>query len=187
MAKKLSKPQAKIVQFLKKHGQIDQESATKSFDIRAVNALRNASVVIEDTQDGKLIYKLAQVEEAKPAGKKEPKVKKERKVSAAKLPGSDCLCGCGVVTASAKRRFLQGHDARLHSIVLKISRGKLEAKAFQGNEQTAEYLKADAPWMTGSIRKNFDDALAGKLELPAKKAAAPKKAKAVKETPNATA
>lgn len=179
---KLSGPQAKIVKFLEKNTTLEHEQAKKKFDIRAVNALRNADILTMATEDGKVVYRLTAVQEATEAKAKPVKAPKEpkppRAPSAAKLPGSACLCGCGVQTASAKRRFLQGHDARLHSIVLKVSRGKLEASAYTGNEATMAYLKDGAPWMTGAIMNNFKAALEGKLEIPVKKPRAKKADKA---------
>jgi hypothetical protein len=39
-----------------------------------------------------------------------------------------CLCGCGGAT-SKKSKFLQGHDAKLRSILVQISKGKLDDSA----------------------------------------------------------
>lgn len=63
-----------------------------------------------------------------------------------------CLCGCGF---ASKSRFLPGHDARLHSIVLKIHRGKMGKDEMTYAPATLTYLKT-APWMTDEIAASID-------------------------------
>jgi hypothetical protein len=63
-----------------------------------------------------------------------------------------CLCGCG---SPSKARFLPGHDARLHSIVLRIHRGKANRDELTDASATLDYLKT-APWMTDEIAKSID-------------------------------
>ena len=41
------------------------------------------------------------------------------KTPKSKLPPNACLCGCGATTSSHKSRFVQGHDQRLASMILK--------------------------------------------------------------------
>lgn len=62
-----------------------------------------------------------------------------------------CLCGCGAELA-AKRRFAQGHDAKLHSIVLKVARGQAAKSTLPATSTTVAYLRG-APWMTAEIRQ----------------------------------
>lgn len=78
---------------------------------------------------------------AKPA--KAPKAPKPAKAL------NPCTCGCGAQTLA---RFLPGHDARLHSLVLKISRGQANKALLPAGERTAAYL-ATAPWATAEILK----------------------------------
>lgn len=62
---------------------------------------------------------------------------------------SKCLCGCG---KSAHSNFLPGHDARLHSVALKIARGEAKLSELPKGERVTAYL-SQAPWMTPQIRK----------------------------------
>jgi hypothetical protein len=55
-----------------------------------------------------------------------------------------CLCGC---KAPVGRRFRQGHDARLHSMVLAVAKKKAK---HEFSKETQSYLKT-APWMTKEI------------------------------------
>ncbi|MGK4001137.1 hypothetical protein WMF31_00830 [Sorangium sp. So ce1036] len=94
--------------------------------------------------------------------------KKAKKAKAAKAPKAKraketmttatgiCLCGCGA-ELGPKRRFALGHDAKLHSIVLKVARGQagrgaLPEACFDKSSATVEYLRG-APWMTDEIRE----------------------------------
>lgn len=61
-------------------------------------------------------------------------------------PSGKCLCGCG---AEVPRRFLQGHDAQLHSKVLEAFKAE---KTVRVSKTTADYLKS-APWMTKELAK----------------------------------
>lgn len=98
--------------------------------------------------------------------KKEPKEKKVRPPKVLVNPTELCLCGCGAKVPGTSR-FAPGHDAKLHSLVLKTvkaegDKGKLAelAKATPavllpkgevGKLQTA-YLQ-NAPWMDASLKK----------------------------------
>jgi len=53
-----------------------------------------------------------------------------------------------------KARFLPGHDARLHSIVLRIHRGKANRDELTDAPETLDYLKT-APWMTEEIAESI--------------------------------
>ena len=59
-----------------------------------------------------------------------------------------CLCGCGFMS---KARFLPGHDAKLHSLVLKIHRKQADKSELTTTPETLDYLKT-APWMNDEIR-----------------------------------
>jgi len=59
-----------------------------------------------------------------------------------------CLCGCGFMS---KARFLPGHDAKLHSLVLKIQRQKADKSELTTAPETLNYLNT-APWMNDEIR-----------------------------------
>ena len=63
-----------------------------------------------------------------------------------------CLCGCG---APSKSRFLPGHDARLHSLVLRIHRGKAGKDELTTAPETLDYLKT-ASWMTHEIAQSIE-------------------------------
>ena len=80
----------------------------------------------------------------KPAKTKGEKAKKPIK----NVELRNCLCGCG---SPSKSRFLPGHDARLHGLVLRIFRGKASQDELPATPATREYLKT-APWMTDGIR-----------------------------------
>lgn len=98
----------------------------------------------------------------KPA--KVPKPPKPEK--AAKNPSELCLCGCSEKVPSSSR-FRPGHDARLHSLVLKTIKAQGDKKALgeietdaklfpkgeQGRLQRA-YLES-APWMDPATRKGI--------------------------------
>jgi hypothetical protein len=108
--------------------------------------------------------------EAAPGSEKAPETategsKKAKKDKAAKAPRAKktvtnatghCLCGCGT-ELGPKRRFALGHDAKLHSIVLKVARGQvgrgaLPEACFDKTSPTMAYLRG-APWMTDEIRE----------------------------------
>lgn len=57
----------------------------------------------------------------------------------------ECLCGCGLQVGT-KRRFAAGHDAKLHSLVLRVSRGQASRDELPVSEASKEYLRG-APWM----------------------------------------
>lgn len=94
----------------------------------------------------------------RPTAKKATKVKKAAKKSnggvkrltkaeiKAANPTGKCLCGCG---KAVPRRFLQGHDAQLHSKVLEAFKAE---KTIRVTKATADYLKA-APWMTKELAR----------------------------------
>lgn len=71
-----------------------------------------------------------------------------------RAPGRPCLCNCGNLTLSPKRQFLQGHDATLKSLVLRVSRGQAEYASHLGSVEVSEYLNT-APWMTTEIKKGL--------------------------------
>ncbi|AUX46079.1 uncharacterized protein SOCE26_075840 [Sorangium cellulosum] len=103
--------------------------------------------------------------EGSEAGQPAAGTKAGKKAKAAKAPKAKktittatghCLCGCGAQLA-AKRRFALGHDAKLHSIVLKVFRGQADKSALpaacaDSSSATVTYLRG-APWMTDEIRQ----------------------------------
>ena len=74
-------------------------------------------------------------EPARTAGRVLPLNREARKASKAKVvkakkgpkPPNACECGCG---GDTKRRFVPGHDAKLHSMVLKVEKGKAKVGDF---------------------------------------------------------
>jgi CDGSH-type Zn-finger protein len=56
--------------------------------------------------------------------------------------GSGCLCGCG---ASARKAFVQGHDAKLHSLVNKF-RKENPGKQMTSLNQAQRAWLATKPW-----------------------------------------
>lgn len=68
-------------------------------------------------------------------------------------PEGLCLCGCGAATKTTSR-FGIGHDAKLHSAVLKAAKGDKAVLAALPlkRETTVAYLK-QAPWMTPEVLK----------------------------------
>lgn len=66
-------------------------------------------------------------------------------------PTGKCLCGCGAELGD-KRRFAIGHDAKLHSLVLKVLRGKADKSEVPATDATRAYLRT-APWMTDELRE----------------------------------
>lgn len=40
-----------------------------------------------------------------------------------------CGCGCGKSPLGKHSRFIQGHDAKLHSVVLRIRRGEVKVSS----------------------------------------------------------
>jgi hypothetical protein len=68
-------------------------------------------------------------------------------------PGGLCLCGCGAQVGT-RRRFELGHDAKLHSLALRIHRGKADLVELPTAPATIDYLKI-APWMTDEIRASL--------------------------------
>ncbi|EYF06042.1 hypothetical protein [Chondromyces apiculatus] len=66
-------------------------------------------------------------------------------------PAGKCLCGCGGEVGD-RRRFTIGHDAKLHSLVLRAFRGAVDKSEVPSTEATLTYLQT-APWMTDEIRE----------------------------------
>ncbi|WP_437285629.1 hypothetical protein [Sorangium sp. So ce406] len=110
----------------------------------------------------------AELVEGSEAGQPAAGSKKAPKAKAAKAPKAPkakkavtnatgrCLCGCGAELAP-KRRFALGHDAKLHSVVLKVARGQagrgaLPEACVDKFSPTMNYLRG-APWMTDAIRE----------------------------------
>jgi hypothetical protein len=87
-------------------------------------------------------------EPAKPAKEKKEKKPRAKKVEEPAAAG-ECLCGCGTKLAG-KRRFSQGHDAKLHSLVLRVHRGQASKEELPTLPATFEYLRS-APWMKPEI------------------------------------
>lgn len=90
------------------------------------------------------------------AGKKAKAAKAPRAKKTVTNATGHCLCGCGA-ELGPKRRFALGHDAKLHSIVLKVARGQvgrgaLPEACFDKSSPTMAYLRG-APWMTDEIRE----------------------------------
>lgn len=90
------------------------------------------------------------------AGKKAKAAKAPRAKKTVTNATGYCLCGCGA-ELGPKRRFALGHDAKLHSIVLKVARGQvgrgaLPEACFDKSSPTMAYLRG-APWMTDEIRE----------------------------------
>lgn len=77
------------------------------------------------------------------------KTSKGSKATEKKAGLNDCLCGCGV---KVKGRFAQGHDARLHSVCLRIYRQEAPADSLPRTEATLAYLRT-APWMDRSMSR----------------------------------
>ena len=62
---------------------------------------------------------------------------------------SACLCGCG---AECARRFLPGHDAKLHGLAVRVSKGEAQRSELPRGEEARAWLLA-APWMTPEMKK----------------------------------
>ena len=91
---------------------------------------------------------------SKPAkAPKAPKPAKPAKVAVVVNPTGECLCGCGMQIGE-KRRFVIGHDARLHSLALRVHRGKADKAEIPTTEATLNYLRG-APWMTDEMRASL--------------------------------
>jgi len=60
--------------------------------------------------------------------------------TAAKGTARLCACGCGKPTA---RTFAQGHDAKAHSLILRVQRGELKASDLPAALRTPELAKGD--------------------------------------------
>ena len=95
---------------------------------------------------------------AKPA--KAPKATKAAKPAKAPRqappainPSEKCLCGCGA-EIGPKRRFSIGHDAKLHSLVLRVHRGQAKKSELPNSEHTLSYLRS-APWMKDEIAESL--------------------------------
>lgn len=168
---KVTIPQAKLISFLKSHaGKMLLEAANKSFDARVVNsAIKRGFVAVEGEIDKMLILteqgrtaeaapekvKAPKAPKAAKKAKKAPKAAKAKREPKVKAEALVCFCGCGKKTADHKRRFLQGHDARLHSHVLKVGKGEM-AKSTVPTErpEVMEFIKT-AKWATDEVLKAF--------------------------------
>ena len=99
-------------------------------------------------------------EAAKPSKPSKPtkapkpaKPPKPAKAAVVVNPTGECLCGCGMQIGE-KRRFVIGHDARLHSLALRVHRGKADKAEIPTTEATLNYLRG-APWMTDEMRASL--------------------------------
>lgn len=71
----------------------------------------------------------------------------DRKKAADKVVNAigECLWRCGLQVGT-KCRLAPGHDAKLHSLVLRVSRGQVGKDERPVSEASREYL-CGAPWM----------------------------------------
>lgn len=158
----LTAPQQKIVDLLSKLGRTDwSKLSAKGCDKRALNNLVKTGVVCDTSgtisagpkwsdATGSApvkvtpnVVKAALDATKKPAATKPEKTPRQKKV----IEPHACLCGCGAVITS-KSRFLPGHDAKLHSAVLKAY--KAEQSYTASSNAQLDYLRS-APWMTAEI------------------------------------
>lgn len=94
----------------------DEMAQTKGAQLKAANAVRKASLAAK---------KEAAPAKPKPNNLAKLKAKQEARKANPELDATrDCLCGCGLETASL---FRPGHDARVKGILLKVERGELQA------------------------------------------------------------
>lgn len=168
MNNELTVPQQRVLDYVTEKGEAE-EAVLKSrgLDVRAANnlvkkrvlTLTNGVYRLRSQKVAKTEEKAAKAEEkAESAATVEGKAeaaKGEAKAEKAKKPAKvvevrHCLCGCG---AQCKSRFLPGHDARLHSAVLRVHRGKGSRDEVPEAAETLSYLKG-APWMTPEIAKS---------------------------------
>jgi hypothetical protein len=102
--------------------------------------------------------KAAKSSKGRKSGKGRKVAKTAKKARAPKAEAQPCVCGCGKRTLSAKRLFLQGHDAKLHSLFLEIGRGNEKRSAFPKDERALQYVLKDAPWGNAENRRAFNAA-----------------------------
>ncbi|WP_437721797.1 hypothetical protein [Sorangium sp. So ce861] len=119
----------------------------------AVEASEKAAEEVGDASEAQAAQHAAGTEGGKKASKKTKAPKTKKTVTNAT---GRCLCGCGA-ELGPKRRFAQGHDAKLHSVVLKVARGQagrgaLPEACVDKHSPTMTYLNG-APWMTDEIRE----------------------------------
>lgn len=165
---KVTIPQAKLISFLKSHdGKALLDVVSKQFDSRVVNASIKRGLIAVEGELEKTVILSASAADAVAAPKKAkapkaakksakkakaPKAKREPKVKREPLV---CFCGCGKKTADHKRRFLQGHDARLHSHVLKVAKGEMSKSSIPTDRpEVMEFIKT-AKWATDEVMKAF--------------------------------
>ena len=165
----LTAPQQKIVDLLSKLGRTDwSKLSAKGCDKRALNNLVKTGVVCDTSgaisagpkwsdATGSApvkmtpnVVKTALDATKKPAATKPEKTPRQKKV----IEPHACLCGCGAVITS-KSRFLSGHDAKLHSAVLKTYRA--DQLFHTSTREQYDYLSS-APWMTTEILKTCSSA-----------------------------
>jgi hypothetical protein len=159
--KELTGPQQKIVEYLEKHGEISKAYlGIKNLDVRAANNLVRARVLTFTNGVYRMRVTTAKSTGNEKASKTEGEKAKPQKTEASAATAKPkkvkelhgCLCGCG---EQVKGRFKQGHDARLHSLVLRLYRGTAaKGEAIPDVVETVEYLKS-APWMTDEIRETL--------------------------------
>lgn len=83
----------------------------------------------------------------KTAAKAAAKEQRDKDRASKKAP-KNCACGCG---AQTMKRFIAGHDAKLHSKVLKIEKGTMTIADLGDAPETKAYLRT-APWMTDGMK-----------------------------------
>lgn len=89
--------------------------------------------ILMDVKKG---VKKAMGETETPAEAAEPKAPKERKPRKKAEPSVRCACGCGKLVHNF---FAPGHDAKVHGLLLKVSRG--EAQLSEIHPDTLPHLK----------------------------------------------
>jgi len=127
----------------------DPDEGKSSFELhREKQAAKAKKSVDAPTLEDGTVSEEEVIRERKPA----PKAKKEKIVQVSTVA---CLCGCGQMP-NAKRSFSQGHDARLHSLVLRFVRGKDEKRLFPNTPETMTFLRS-AKWMTKEIMAKISE------------------------------
>jgi hypothetical protein len=156
---KLTAPQSKLIVFVAASGTV-ATAAIKKFDARVTNGLVKKGLLARSEDGASIsITEAGKVAVPAPKVKKAKGEKKARPVSASKKPGVSCYCGCGKTTKNATRIFLQGHDARLRSHYLAVTRGEA-AKSIvpTDREEVMQYLAKGAHWMTKKLSDAFAEA-----------------------------